>query len=209
MHWYPTPFWKGKDVYIIGGGPSLKKFDWALLRGVPTIGCNSAFRLGSEVCKICIFGDIKWWNTYKDALSQFDGLVVTNAPGLRDAEVGWLFTMRRRSSGLGSQTLGWNGNTGASAINLAIILGARRIFLLGFDMKLGTDKKPNWHEYRVEDAAESVYERFISGFDSVARDLKDRHPGREVINITDDSDLNCFPKVSLAEHFGVEVASGS
>jgi hypothetical protein len=152
---------------------------------------------------------LKWWEKYKTDLSRFKGLIVTNAPALYEAEVNWLFTMRRRPAGLGQGVLGWNGNTGASAINLALILGAERVFLLGFDMKLGENKKPNWHEHRVESAAESVYERFLKGFDDVAIDLKTKFPNRKVINITDDSDLNCFPKISLAEHFGVEVASGS
>jgi len=39
----PDGAWKNKPCFIVGGGPSLKDFDWHLLKGRRTIGINRAF----------------------------------------------------------------------------------------------------------------------------------------------------------------------
>ena len=71
----PKPKWQGQDAYIIGGGPSLRDFDWELLRGLNTIGCNDAYKLGEAFCKVCIFGDSKWFYHHADNLANYGGEV--------------------------------------------------------------------------------------------------------------------------------------
>jgi len=39
----PDGSWKNKPCFIVGGGPSLKDFNWHLLKGKRTIGVNRAF----------------------------------------------------------------------------------------------------------------------------------------------------------------------
>lgn len=208
MYWASTRFWEGRDVYILGGGPSLVKFDWSSLIDRAVIGCNSAFFLGADICNICVFGDLKWWETFKWDLQSYKGLVVTNVRQLRDSDCSWLFTMLRKPKGLGHKSLGWNSNTGASAINLALILGAKRVYLLGFDMKLGASSKVNWHDKQIQKCFPEVYDRFKIGFENVACELNEKFPGCEIINLTEDSNLNAFPKQSIIEHFSVEVVNG-
>lgn len=198
-HWIPEAKWKDEDVFIIGGGESLKGFDWSLLKDELTVGCNSAFTLGEEICKICIFGDAKWFNKYQSELQEYKGVLFTNASQLRNTRLSWLWTMPRKGKGLGVNALGWNTNTGAAAINLALILGAQRIFLLGFDMHLSKDGKSNWHNRLMGKQKEIVYEKFIEGFTRVSIDLKKLFSDREVINVTDNSDLDIFPKVSCKQ----------
>jgi len=198
-HWIPEAKWQDEDVFIIGGGNSLKSFDWGLLEDKYTIGCNSAFTLGEKVCKICVFGDAKWFRKYKDELQNYKGVVFTNVTELRNSRLNWLWTMPRKGIGLGTTALGWNSNTGALAINLALVLGARRVFLLGFDMHLSKDGKSNWHDKLLVKQKEKVYKKFIGKFARVLIDLKKVFPGREVINVTDDSDLDVFPKIGCEE----------
>lgn len=202
--WKPSRIWDGQDVYIIGGGPSLQKFNWDILKDKRSVGCNQAFLHGYRICEICIFGDLTWWENFKDSLGFFKGLVVTNAPKLKESDCEWLLWMRRVSRGLDTEALAWNGNTGASAINLALILGAKRVFLLGFDMKKGNDGENNWHPYHKDDPGIDIYDGFLKGFEDVARDLPLKFSGCEIINVTNDSDLNLFPKVSPTEHFKKE-----
>lgn len=199
--WNPSPDWEGLDAYVVGGGPSLRRFPWDKLKNRNVIGCNGAFSLGSEICPIVVFGDLKWWKNYQEQLKKYTGIVVTNAPALKDDPCPWLWKMERISKGLDKKALGWNGNTGSLGINLALILGARRVYLLGFDMKLSNEGKANWHHLRFEKESPVVYPRFILGYASVKRDLPRKFPGREIINVTDDSDLNYFPKETLAQHF--------
>jgi len=196
-HWIPEAKWEGEDVFIIGGGDSLREqdFDWSLLEDELTIGCNSAFTLGEKICKICIFGDPKWFRKYQRELQSYKGILFTNASQLRNTRLSWLWTMPRKGKGLSVLALGWNKNTGAAAVNLALILGAQRIFLLGFDMHLSKDGRSNWHNNLVNKPNKAVYEKFIEGFTRVSIDLKKLFPGREVINVTDNSDLDVFPKI--------------
>jgi len=195
--WIPEKVWDGQDVFVIGGGSSLELFDWELLKDENTIGCNDAFKHGEEICKICIFGDVKWFKTFERELSRYKGIVFTNSPSLQKTNLPWLWTMIRRGSGLYKDSLGWNGNTGATAVNLALLLGAKRIFLLGFDMHLSKNKKANWHENRLNKPNASIYDKFLRGFGKLAIDLKKKFPDVEIINITDDSSLNLFPKIGV------------
>lgn len=201
MKWTPTPIWEGEDAYVIGGGKSLEQFNWDLIRGRHSVGCNIAFRLGVDVCPVCLFGDQQFFNQNREALTKYQGLLVTCLPAALTWGFTWLKAMRRKARGLAvGNTLGWNSNTGAAALNLALSLGARRVFLLGFDMKL-TAGKANWHKFYGDKADPTSYPRFIQGFHFVKTDLPQVFPGREVFNVTDDSDLNLFPKIGIREHF--------
>jgi uncharacterized Rossmann fold enzyme len=205
--WKPIPLWAGKDAYIIGGGPSLKTFDWKLLHDKLTIGINAAYILGSKICSIVIFGDMEFYSNHKKGLQQYGGPVFTNVDELYNCPDPWLYTMRRQPDGLSNNgSLGWNWNTGASAINLALLLGAKRVILLGYDMA-PNGKKFNWHEYSNPHNSDELYERFKEAFQDVVRDWKIKFADREIINVTDKSELQGFPKVGLREWFTREKAS--
>lgn len=196
--WKPTQEWPDSDVFIIGGGSSLRGFDWSLLHDEYTIGCNMAFTLGEKICKICVFGDFSWWRAFKDDLKAYKGTVFTNKAERQLLGIPWLWTMKRYPQGLHTDGLGWNGNTGAVAINLALLLGAKRVFLLGFDMKRIEDRS-NWHDriIRPSTTKSHVYQGFVQDFRFVARDWKAKFVDREIINVTRDSGLgpNVFPWV--------------
>lgn len=195
--WTPEQIWKDQDVFIIGGGKSLFSFDWSLLKNEFTIGCNDAYILGADVCKLCIFGDMKWFNIHKKDLFHYKGVLFSNSPAMCQKKLSWVWTMERTSTGLYKDSLGWNFNTGASAVNLALLLGAKNIFLLGFDMHLSKDGKSNWHDNNIDKPNEEIYFKFLDGFDKLAADLPRKFPGVKVFNVTDDSSLNLFPKLEV------------
>lgn len=192
--WTPEPIWDQQDVLIIGGGPSLQKFDWSLLKKENTVGCNTAFVHGPEICKVCLFGDFRWWQKYQSELSKYadqGGTVFTNSPQLFPTKIPWLWTMGREAHGLHEKSLGWNGNTGASAINLAILLGAKRIFLLGFDMK-HLNGRSNWHD-RILDkrlVRPTVYSMFCKQYKWVVSDWRKKFSHVGIWNVTSDSGLD-------------------
>lgn len=197
--WTPELEWKGEDAFVIGGGPSLQGFDFARLKGKHTIGCNSAFLLGSEVCSLCFFSDPLWFETFYNQLCGFGGRIVTHSEEIPD-HLPWVWKMERREEGLHHDALGFGGNTGCGAINLALILGARRVFLLGFDCKLGDAKQMNWHEHRCEPANPdpSLFNKFVEGFQRI-KDQLFKFPDCEVINLGPNSALDVFPRASLNE----------
>lgn len=213
IRWSPSQIWQGEDAYVVGGGPSLRTFDWDLLRGKNTIGCNSAFLKGEEFIKITVFADYPWWEKIgKLKGHEYKGIMVASCPRLETKGIvspDWLrFIPRLKGSGLGKEELGFNGNSGSLALNLALILGAKRVFLLGFDMKLGRDKEPNWHDWRHCKGSPTVYRRFMIGFLAVAKALPTVFPGREVYNVSDDTELDAFPVIPTREHWGRDVFIG-
>lgn len=192
---------QGKAVFIIGGGPSLKGFNWNVLRSKNTIGCNTAFELGEDVCKYCFFGDIQFLNKNRWDLKKYKGKLITNFPGLQDSTCEWLHTMRRLPSGLSSEpdALAWNSNSGAAAINLALLLGARTVYLLGFDNG-PHDSQLNWHDKTAFRGTVVGYDRHREGLNTVARLYPEIFPGTEVINLNPFSRLECFPKKTFKKY---------
>ena len=201
MIWTPDREWEGQDAFLIGGGPSLSEFDFFLLKGLNTIGCNDAFRLGSEIVKICIFGDGGWWHRNKWSLDKYQGRVVTNSPTLMMFEVPGLLKMTRQKEGLGtSSALAWNFSTGAMAINLAVSLGAARIFLLGYDVS-NKNSKSHWHAHNPNPIKDASFARFLNGFKKVRECLP---KNAQVLNVTDGgSALRVFPTMTFEAFYDV------
>jgi len=93
----------------------------------------------------------------------------------------------------------WNQNSGAAAISVAVHAGAKRIFLLGFDMKLKADAQ-HWHsEYRTAGvkARALPFNRHLQGFPFIAADAK--RLGVEIFNVCPESAIPDFKKVTLKE----------
>lgn len=89
------------------------------------------------------------------------------------------------------------GNSGYGAINLAYLFGARRILLVGFDMR-AFDGASHWHGDHAEPLSKrQPFHNWIPRFRALADDLK--AVGVDVINCSPISALACFPKASLAD----------
>lgn len=221
--WNPNKEWLGQPAYIIGGGSSLRDFDFNSLIGKNTIGCNDAFRKGPEICKICIFGDQSWFQKVKWDLEKYKGIVAAAAPPLTHYRVPWLNKFNRETHGLVTPEfnqellknndelikkkkdpmipmIGWNYSTGACAVNLALLFGADPIYLLGFDMSRGKHGKSHWHNHRPVQTSDHNFARFIRGFQAVADAAFEKFPETEIWNVTDGgSNLPVFPKMSFDE----------
>ncbi|MBX3603209.1 MAG: hypothetical protein KF863_21520 [Rubrivivax sp.] len=98
--------------------------------------------------------------------------------------------------GLGSDRVHLNGNSGAQAINLAAIFGARRVLLLGFDMKPGADGRLHvFGSHPAPLVQECLFEEWLHKFAPIARDAEAM--GLEIINCTPGSALTLFPASSI------------
>jgi len=191
--WTPPKQWEGQDAFLIGGGPSLTAFDFSRLRGRNVIGCNDAVFLGPEINSYVIFGDPSWWQKNRHTLEHYTGHLVTNCPGVLHFNIPNLFKMTRERDGIHSGTvLGWNYSTGAAAINLAVSLGAMRIFLLGYDLgNKGTTS--HWHKHNGKTTQEYAFQRFMRGFAMIKTCLP---KNVKVLNVTDGtSRLDCFERM--------------
>jgi len=213
--WWVAPrIWEGGTAYIIGGGPSLKDFDFSPIHDKHTIGCNDAYALGPWV-DICYFGDIAWfdmhwvrWVYYNKkqripGLLQYGGLIACCNEKFLNKDGSQKYkrvkVLKRYHEGIMTLPgcIAWNANTGASAINLAIILGCKRVVLLGFDMKLNEKGDGNYHINLKDKPKKESFARFMKYMPKVkaGADLL----GVEIIQTTKDSALDIFPYKPLAE----------
>ncbi len=202
--WTPERIWEGQDAYIVGGGPSLRSFDFKVLRGRNTIGCNSAYMLGPDIIKVCFFADRKFFERYKGELKGWEGMKVTNCQNLLHLvpNLSWVKVMKRQTRGLGTgEELAMNYSSGAAATNLALSMGASRVYLLGMDLQ-AEGPRQNWHDRFDKVLPADVFTRFREGWRQVAVALPKVFPGQQVICISDVVRLSEFPIESIGHHFG-------
>lgn len=203
-YWCPAKIYKDDtDAFVIGGGPSLKGFEWALLEGKNTIGCNAAATvLGPKICKVCFFSDKAWFDLFRGELMEYaenGGKVFTHNAALYNLHIPWLNLMRRERFGLYTHALGFGGNSGCSAVNLALIFGATRVYLLGFDCRIPVEKNvTHWHDRRNAIPREQVYQKFMEGWGGVAVSRK-IFPNSQIINLGPDSAIPYFPQQDYKE----------
>jgi hypothetical protein len=146
--------------------------------------------------------DGDWWR-YHQGLPGFQGLKVRlrHLDGRRDInEVPFGDVSTVESSGIDGADfrpgcVRTGGNSGYQAVQVAVHCGARRIILLGFDLKPG----PLVHWFGAH-PAEISNQGNITGwlrrFDGLAAALTGH--GVEVLNASPGSALQCFPAVDLA-----------
>lgn len=226
MLWKVPPIWKDDRCFIIGGGPSIpvefgvpEKVINSVYSGNDTpkayspymeaihkehvIAVNMAFKIGDWM-DILFWGDNGFFKRDPNGILGFPGLRVsiatdTHAPALRIRKV-------KRDDALGGISfdpakIRWNTNSGAAAINLAVLLGAKEIYLLGFDMHLNNENQQHWHNfYGYGTNGKTSGHRIgmhLKSFPRIADDL--RGTDIEIINIGKGSAITNFPKVSFKD----------
>lgn len=196
-----SPILEGEDVFVLGGGPSLRNFDATLLEGREVIVTNEAFLL-APWARALVFVDFHWWSRRMPEVQEtFGGLLIGRGP-YRDAyRRHGVTNLAYRSGEVFSQDprlLGGR-NSGLAAVNAAWLMGASRIFLLGFDMASSPDGRNNFHNL-YEDGPKAPAHRyvgiFLPEFDKAAKRLE-TIGGGVVINLTEGSALTSFPERSL------------
>ena len=229
MNWTVPRMWDGGEVWIIGGGPSIpKQFNipdkvvQEVVKGSSTpsiyspymeaihkkhvIGVNVAYLLGDWL-DIVFFGDIGFFNRHKEALADWPGLRIScSAEADKYNWVKYLRHDRQHRNGISPNRsmVCWNNNSGAAAISVAVHTGAKRIILLGFDMKLDEKNKQHWHNLygrgEITDARRLKslpFDRHMRSFPAIAEDAK--RMGVEIINASPESAITQFKKVSIKD----------
>jgi hypothetical protein len=90
---------------------------------------------------------------------------------------------------LDARALATGSNGGYQAINIATLAGARRVMLLGYDMRFD-GKRSHWHAGHPIYVVEQRYHQYAQRFASMVPALK--AVGVEVVNCTPGSMIRCF-----------------
>jgi len=155
------------SVFIVGGGPSLKNFDFNFLKGKDVIAVNKAVfdvpdpkyfitvdytfinKVTREKLKTINCKKVFVVDTAYDFIKKINGVYVDTRCNLKYTDLdifdriieaknqdGFGYSFDKFSTGI---------NSGYCALQLAIILGYKNIYLLGFDFR-SISKKTHYHE---------------------------------------------------------------
>lgn len=159
-------------------------------------------RVRSHVLYGC---EARWWHHYSGC-KDFPG-EKWSSHGLVDAiddkqevsvSYGVNLVKGKREPGfsLDPSRIHYGDNSGFQAVNLAMLMGAKFIVLVGFDMR---DVEGKAHFFGAHpDGLNRTrgYEDFIKKFDQAAKTLPDEYT---IINATPGSALKCFPMMPFEE----------
>lgn len=137
--------WKARPAVIIAPGPSLTQADVDIVRAareadrVRVVSVSNAWKFTSPWADVFFAGDRRYWMAY------LKGMLDAGVPREKLAtccnvtakSAGIAYWRASAKKGLGTYELTTGGNSGWMGLNLAFLLGARRFYLLGFDMMRG------------------------------------------------------------------------
>ena len=192
--------WKGQRCFILGGGESLKGFDFSLLRGERVIAVNRAFEFYPDA-DIWYAMDVALYNNIRSGLfntngrdvyqlwKDFKGHKVYLCPINYYKFFDKVHYVRRSNTSEVSYNLekgifGGN-NSGFGALMLALALGANPIFLLGYDLKIR--ETTHFHSGYPKQEKEALAKK-LTVFRDKFEKFKDKYPkDTRIINLCLDS----------------------
>lgn len=179
------------DIFIVGGGPSLKGLDWNRLRGKYLVAINRAFQT-LPFARFIYFSDARFFHWHAEALRVHTGLKITGDPSIKDWHVHNMKFTGLEGLELERGGLRTGNNSGHAAINLAVHLRPKRIILLGYDMAY-SGAQTHWHDgYPV---APGAIHKMLPYFETMLPVLAQLNI--DVVNANPDSAIQCFRKESL------------
>lgn len=185
-----TRDWEGRTVFLLGGGPSLRGFDFASLQGRGVVvAINDAFRVApwaSEVFSI----DTVWLRNRERELHAFAGRIVAAVPDNFETTLPGLWLHRRRGPWISDDMseIRTGDNSGFAALGMAAMRGASRIALLGYDMN-GPGHFHAGYPWHCRFGS-NCYPTWVRFFSRIARPLHAR--GVRVVNCNPRSAIRCF-----------------
>jgi hypothetical protein len=204
--------WHDDEIVVVAAtGPSLTPEVARLVRDRPVVAVSDAWRMipSAAVLYSC---DAPWWR-HHDGARAFAGERWSSHGGNAQndkAAVAEAYSVRLVAGRPGDTfsrdpaVIHFGNNSGFQALNVAILMGARRIVLVGYDMRV-VDRRRHFFGDHPKGLINSVdYRLFAPHFAAAARALE---PDVAIINATPGSALTCWPMMPLAEALEMEIAA--
>lgn len=197
--WFPD--WSGQVAAIVAGGESVTPEDVNKLRG----RCRVA--VVNNSCELAPWADVlyaadrRWWDVHPEG-RNFAGLKVTpDADAAKQHRLQMIRLINDTGPARDEFTMaepglvGRGGNSAFQLTNLVMQFGVRRILWLGFDCK-----GSHWHGNHPTPLRNPTPQRlaiWAATFDAQAKRLLNM--GVEIINCSQTSALNAYPKLTVHE----------
>lgn len=200
--WSVPREWPNEPAWIIGGGPSLKGFDFSRLKGRGRVFAVNTAYVVAPWADVLFWGDRRWYDWHYQKLHEHTGRYkVTTAiscyPERRDLDIKRLRKSKGRAWSVDPTAL-TGIDSGHAALNLAALFGCNPIYLLGFDMTTGAKGETNWHDlHKLPTNTKRYRTLFIPGLNDAAPLIAKQ--GIRVVNCNPQSALKCFEFKNLDE----------
>jgi len=203
--------WAGDTVVLLGGGPSLtiEQVQAVYARHAADelrcIAINDSYLL-APWADVLYAADPRWhgWHAVRESFKSFGGLKCSIQNPGADLFSDSVHVLRNRDhpyhgSGLSldPDAISTGRNGGWQALNIAILAGARKVVLLGFDGKPAADGKTHFHAGHPTPTPLAAYEEYRRAFSAGENAIK--AAGVRVINCSPGSAIDSFEKLTLEE----------
>jgi hypothetical protein len=186
---------------ILASGPSLTTDDIEYVKAsdAKVITVNTTFR-AAPWADYHYSNDEDWYATYlEEMLAECEGRLICGYPESFSSTVETIPYDRSLSDiCFDGRRLCWGGNSGFAAINLAVMMGADRIILLGYDhgWTQGVSHHHGDHPDHLQHRMPGFH-RWTAFHEKAAVTLKKR--GIQIYNCTPTTDLHAYAERSLRE----------
>lgn len=201
--WAPQPLWPSRPTaFLLGGGASLRGFDVEQLRGRRIVAINSSVHMAARIAgplDVLYFTDNSWFENHLSEVRDWPGLVFTGARRAKAAMPDRVHRLEMfECSAFQVPGKMRNGpSSGHIVVSLAIALGAGRLALLGYDMRLVDGRSHHHDDYGGRVTEQDVLNGYLAAFHGWHQDALD--VGVTVMNLTPGSALMEFPLGTLDE----------
>ena len=185
-----------QTIVCAASGPSLCQNDLEYVRGrAPLYAVNDVYKL-APWAKVFYACDAEWWDAHHEGIENLAGEKWTiNKAAAEKYKLNFIPGLPAKKFSNSPGYIATGGNSGFQALNLAVLHGAQRVILLGYDMQLAPDGKRHFfgnHPGGMN--RNSRYQDWIKNFRRAKPYIK-----IEVINCTRETALDCFPKTKLKD----------
>lgn len=179
-------------VVVLASGPSLTAEDIEQTEGMKTIAVNQTIFTAPHA-EYCYAYDDKWWIEYGEEVKKLKCNRVTCSIKAHTLGAERL----PKASGKFDGSFAVGSSSGAHAICLAVMLGATKVILLGFDCQHTEGKRHHHEDYPDGFGNADRPERWIKEHEKIAQGAKNL--GVRIINCTRHTALECYEKQALSE----------
>lgn len=215
-----NPIWSDRGCIVVATGPSLTPEVVQKVRFARWLnGWNVV--LVQDAYKVLPYADLvygsnpSWWRIHQhcegfkgEKWSSHEAPNNGHVQHLNDkteAAQKWGVNLIKGKDGIGfsfdPEVIHYGSNSGFQAINLALLFGARKIVLVGFDMRHVNGKAHFFgnHPKELHQNTDEHYRAYVKHFDRAAKKLPSHI---SIVNATPGSALTCFPAVDLEDTIG-------
>lgn len=191
-----------KTAICIASGPSLKKEDVEYCQGKGTIYAIKENYIIAPWADVLYAADTDWWKMYFDRVQHaefppFEGEKWTVSHEAHvEHGINYIAPKSQMAWSDNPAFVATGGNSGFQALNLAVLQGAERVILLGYDYGYDerTQNKHWWEDKHPRDSRYSNYANWIKYMIKAEPLIP-----VPVLNASPQSAIPCFPKVDLRD----------